>query len=1460
MTAAKRMARHRRALWVSTALAAVLGSGLGLGPARAQSVTGTGNVYGSSTPSIPAPPLPVWSIPTQALYVGITAPGTLTIQGGGSVSDKSAYVGNVSTGDVTVTGAGSTWTNSSVVNIGYGAVPGTPGTGTLTIEDGGYVYSGVPGSSNTGITVSGIIGTFYAGVGTVTVSGTDAGGHASAWVNAGRLMVGRYGRGTLTIEGGGTVSNTDGYIGVFADSTGTGNGTVTVSGSDGNGHASTWASSGDLIVGHYGTGTLKVEAGGTVSDGGGYIGYYSIGSATVTSTDGDGHASTWASSGDLYVGVYGIGTLNIEAGGVVSNVDGVIGYDNTGSATVTGTDSDGHASAWNSSDDLYVGFNGDGTLTIADGGRVSASGVDLGEAGASTGTINIGAAAGDAAVAAGTLDAATVAFRDGTGTLVFNHTGATTFAAALTSTGSGTHALNHYAGTTTLTGDSSGFKGTTTVDGGTLLVGDAAGNGKLGGTVHVGANGTLGGSGSILGATTIDGRLSAGNSPGTLTFASDLTLNAGSTSVFELNSPGVVGGTGAAGNDLVAVAGDLTVAGTLDARVAAAGYYRLFNYGGTLSGAFSGGTLTGTGGFAPTAPNNPDIQYGIPSQVNLSVLAAGQIMQFWDGPDTIGNGIVDGGPGTWSTAGTNWTGRPGEANINSAWGGSVGVFAGAAGGTVTVAGTQSFDTLQFSTNGYTLQGGALAIGVSGGGTLNVDNGISTAIASTIDDGAGSMLRKTGAGTLFLSGANVYTGGTILLGGVLSVSADANLGAPNGGLTFSGGTLATSASFDSSRAITLDAAGTVDVAAATLLGLAGAIDGSGALVKQGAGTLVLSGPNTYAGGTRIVAGALRGSAAGFGSGAILDDGALVIDQPTDAVFANAIDGTGSFIKTGAGMLTLNGVSTLSGPTRIEEGLLTIGGSLAHSIVTVASDGTLGGGGTVGGIVAQSGGTVAPGNGGIGTLTVQGNLAMAAGAHLAVEIDGTGASDRVAVSGTADISGSALDVAATGVKLGSYTIVSAGGGLTGTFGSVTAIASAFLGFSDRYDANNAYLDVLRVRDFADAGLTPNQKAAAGGIQSLTGGNPLFAGNALYDAVLALPTDAAARAAFDLASGEGHASARTALIDDSRFVRNAAIDRIRSAFDTVGATHTQATAFADPGDVNNALAYAAPVKARPFVPARTAAAGPALWGQAFGSWGHVDGDGNAARLSRDTGGLVTGGDVAVLDTWRVGLMGGYSRTTFRVKDRASSGISDNYHVGVYGGTQSGPLGLRLGAAYSWHDIATSRGVAFASFADSPRGDYNAGTTQVFGELGYGIRAGNLGVEPFVNAAYVDLHTDGFVERGGAAALRGARDDTGVTFTTLGLHLSSDVMLGTVATTARGTLGWRHAFGDTTPLATLALAGGLPFTVAGVPIAQDAALIDAGLDFAIARNATLGIAYSGQFATRAADQSVKGSLAIRF
>jgi outer membrane autotransporter protein len=128
--------------------------------------------------------------------------------------------------------------------------------------------------------------------------------------------------------------------------------------------------------------------------------------------------------------------------------------------------------------------------------------------------------------------------------------------------------------------------------------------------------------------------------------------------------------------------------------------------------------------------------------------------------------------------------------------------------------------------------------------------------------------------------------------------------------------------------------------------------------------------------------------------------------------------------------------------------------------------------------------------------------------------------------------------------------------------------------------------------------------------------------------------------------------------------------------------------------------------------------------------------------------------------------------------------------------------------------------------------------------------------------LETDAFTGQGGAAGLTGLSGSEDVTFTTLGLRAAQRWVVGaTTALTLRGTLGWQHAFGDTTPSAAFLFAGGsLPFTVAGVPIAEDALVVKAGADLDIGPAVTLGVAYSAQFAQDAQDQQVKGMLNVKF
>ena len=133
---------------------------------------------------------------------------------------------------------------------------------------------------------------------------------------------------------------------------------------------STWDSSTIGRIGNTGNGTMSITGGSDVIDYIGLIGVYSSGTGEVT-VDGAGSTWTTTTSGELDVGFSGNGTLNITDGGVVSNPWGYIGTHpgSTGEVTV-----DGAGSKLTNRGRFYVGNSGRGTLNITDGGLVSVAG------------------------------------------------------------------------------------------------------------------------------------------------------------------------------------------------------------------------------------------------------------------------------------------------------------------------------------------------------------------------------------------------------------------------------------------------------------------------------------------------------------------------------------------------------------------------------------------------------------------------------------------------------------------------------------------------------------------------------------------------------------------------------------------------------------------------------------------------------------------------------------------------------------------------------------------------------------------------------------------------------------------------------------------------------------------------------------------------------------------------------
>ncbi|EDW4490292.1 fibronectin-binding autotransporter adhesin ShdA [Salmonella enterica subsp. enterica] len=249
------------------------------------------------------------------------------------------------------------------------------------------------------------------------------------------------------------------------------------------------------------------------------------------------------------------------------------------------------------------------------------------------------------------------------------------------------------------------------------------------------------------------------------------------------------------------------------------------------------------------------------------------------------------------------------------------------------------------------------------GTFTVDAGSTFTVTSELDETTatsnwdGSKLTKQGDGTLILSNTGNDYGDTEIDGGILAAKDAASLGTGNvtiaesatlalsqgtldnnvtgggkivktgndelivtGDNTYSGGTTITGGTLTADHA---DSLGTGVIANSGVLQvgegeLENTLSGSGSLVKTGTGELTLSGDNTYSGDTTITGGTLTADHAdSLGTGAIANSGVL---QVGEGELENTLSGTGSLVKTGTGELTLSGDNTYSGGTTIDDGVL------------------------------------------------------------------------------------------------------------------------------------------------------------------------------------------------------------------------------------------------------------------------------------------------------------------------------------------------------------------------------------------------------------------------------------------------------------------------------------------------------------------------------------------------------------
>ena len=570
--------------------------------------------------------------------------------------------------------------------------------------------------------------------------------------------------------------------------------------------------------------------------------------------------------------------------------------------------------------------------------------------------------------------------------------------------------------------------------------------------------------------------------------------------------------------------------------------------------------------------------------------------------------------------------------------------------------------------------------------------------------------------------------------------------------------------------------------------------------------------------------------------------VTFDDQAGGSFGNSQNFEWLDVKSGSWTLTSHndfsdGGEIFSGARLINQG--TISGSL-----TVDAGGVYAGGGSVGNLLVN--GTLQTGTQ-VGSATISHDLTLASGATLAYGVNADGSSAPVQVGGTAHLNGSTLAInASSGTYpwLSQYTVLNAGA-IDGTFAKVTS-DYAFLTPTLNYNPTSVELTYAR-NDvaFADYASSANGTSAAIGLSQLK------AGNALYNALLNTNTQTAG-AAIEQLSGSSNASLSSATLGATSQVGNSMLAAMQSL--GAGAGLRVASAASDtPALAATGLPPGVRNLNDPNAQGR-------LWLQGLGSYGRLDGAHGNSDLTQRTKGGVLGADWALTSDWRMGVLGGYSKTD--VDSSGMDGTVNSWHAGAYAIRQSGALALRLGAAYSGHNGDSKRSVMFNGFSDRPKGDYHASSQQAFAELGYALGNGRLNAEPFANLGYQRYERDSYSEKGGAAALHVDKQTQDNFNSTLGVRLAHLSQLENgISITPRLSAGWKHTYGDVSSSTRQAFVlGGSAFNVEGSALDRNSLVLEAGLDIGVSARQTLGVGYTGDIGSNSRNHGLLGQWQMSF
>jgi autotransporter-associated beta strand protein len=1034
----------------------------------------------------------------------------------------------------------------------------------------------------------------------------------------------------------------------------------------------------------------------------------------------------------------------------------------------------------------------------------------------------------------------------------------------------------------TISGVMSGPGSLTTAGAGTTVITGA--NTYIGGTtVPVGqlnCNGaaTIPASGTL----TISGGTVQCNIAGALNPAGAVNITSGTLNINNLNQAiGSLSGTGGTITlGTATLTSNTSTATTYSGTMTGSGGFTLAGSGGTLtlgtSPAYTGTTtVNGSTLFlnpGVTLPSGGNVTVNGPGVLNLNNnnQLVGVLSGAGAGSIILGSGALStnsttaatfagviSGTGSFTQAGTStqtFTGNntyTGGTTINSGATLQLGINnALASTGPVTIGGgtldlTPAASTQQ-AIGPLTSMNGASTIHL-GATQLTINETSNTSFTGTINGSGSLVMAGPGTFTMNTGGTATYTGGTFITGGILQ------LGAPGALPTAGNLTVTSPGRFDmnsfaqtvgllsgNGSITTGSAAGilTVLIPSGMSSTFSGVMSQSGSLVVgdgTARGTLILTGPNTYSGGTTVNTQAtLQGNSTSL-QGAIANNGNLIFNQTFSGTYSGALTGTGTLTLTGGSNLTLGGATPTQGNTIVNAGELIIGsGVTLTSPVTVNPSGALGplSTGTIIGNVNVNGTTIL----GLGTLKTTGTYTQSPGSTFDVEVTSS-SSGLLANIGTVTLSGSpAINISfepGSFAPMKTYTLITSTTPVSGTFAAPN-IENPFFEGSLIYNAlvPGSVQLVLKIGPFSNVIKGGNAGAIAEciNLQAFPAEADILP---IIDTLVFLPIKEVRKALDEMQPSQLKALSLTQ--ENNLLINRSAISQHVDDFYKT--------------DCNQAIADLYQWS---------------VWGNFSGDFLRQEGQSENVGYSADTFGVTSGIDGQVSPNLLLGAALGYDYSWLDWSNSRGHGAISSIYLGPYFTWFNHRVFTNVSLLGSFNRYEASRHISFPSVDAHAKNHHNG--KGLIGHFDIGVLlypTTDMSFSPIIGLDYIHIWEQAYTEHGAPGLnMRVLSTQASLFRTELGLEIAKCAILVHNKWTHDLKLSWIHQFPMTGEHLKAQFAGvNCTYTVKGLEPNQDYLDIATGLTgFFMKDRLSVALRYEGKFGDGIRDNTAYAQITYRF